>query len=112
MKYAIVQTSGKQFFLNLDSNKWHDVDLLKKQQRSNSNIVELIKYIYLNKVLLLRKNNQIKIGKPFLNTKLLALVLENVTVNKITVLKTKPKKKYTRVKGQKTKYNRIQLITK
>ena len=108
MKYAIAQTSGKQFFLSLDSNKWHDVDLLKKQQNSN----ELIKYIYLNKILLLRKNNQIKIGKPFLKTKLLAVVLENIKVHKITVLKTKPKKKYTRVKGQKTKYNRIQLITK
>ena len=56
MKYAIAQTSGKQFLLK--PGQWYDVDFIK-----DANIGD---YIYLNKILFFRNDNKIQIGQPFL----------------------------------------------
>jgi large subunit ribosomal protein L21 len=101
MKYAIVQTSGKQFFLRAD--RWYDIDLIKKEK-----IGELIT---LNKILLFKKNLQVQLGKPFLTQATIsARIVQEVKGVKILVLKTKPKKHYTRSKGHRQKYSRIELI--
>jgi large subunit ribosomal protein L21 len=100
MKYAIVQTSGKQFLLK--PGKWYDVDLIK-----NGNLGD---FICLNKILFFRKNNKIQLGKPFLEgSQIPAKIIQEVKAEKITVLKTKPKKKYTRTKGHRQSYTRVQL---
>jgi large subunit ribosomal protein L21 len=100
MKYAIAQTSGKQFLIK--PGEWYDLDFIK-----NGNIGD---YIYLNKILFLRKNNQIQLGKPFLEeSKIPAKIIQQVKGPKITVLKTKPKKKYTRTHGQRQSYTRVQI---
>ena len=86
MKYAIAQTSGKQFLLK--PGQWYDIDFIK-----DANIGD---YIFLNKVLFLRNDNKIQIGQPFLeNSKIPAKIIQQVKGKKITVLKTKPKKRYT-----------------
>ena len=83
MKYAIAQTSGKQFLLT--PGKWYDVDFI-----DNGNVGD---FIYLNKILFFRKNNKIQLGRPFLlNSKIPAKIIQQVKGPKITVLKTKPKK--------------------
>ena len=100
MKYAIAQTSGKQFLIK--PGHWYDVDFI-----SNGNIGDII---YLNKILLFRNENKIQLGKPFLkNSKIAAKIIQQVKGKKITVLKTKPKKKYTRTKGHRQLYTRIQI---
>jgi large subunit ribosomal protein L21 len=102
MKYAIAQTSGKQFLLK--PGQWYDVDFIK-----DANIGD---FIYLNKILLLRNNNQIQIGQPFLeNSQIPAKIIQQVKGKKITVLKTKPKKKYTRTRGHRQLYTRVQIDT-
>ena len=102
MKYAIAQTSGKQFLLK--PGQWYDVDLIKN--------VNLGDFIYINKVLFFRKNNQIQLGKPFLgNTQIPAKIVQQVKGEKILVLKTKPKKKYTRTRGHRQAYTRVQIDT-
>ena len=100
MKYAIAQTSGKQFWLK--PGQWYDVDLIKN--------VNLGDFISLNKVLLFRKNNDIQIGKPFLGTtEIPAKIIQQVKGKKIIVLKTKPKKKYTRTRGHRQPYTRVKI---
>ncbi len=100
MKYTIIQTSGKQFLLN--TNRWYDIDFIKKAKIGT--------LITLNKILLFKKAIKIQLGKPFLNQSLLsANVIQQVKGPKFTVLKTKPKKNYTRTKGHRQKYSRIQL---
>jgi len=67
-------------------------------------------FIYLNKILFLRNNNQIQIGQPFLeNSQIPAKIIQQVKGKKITVLKTKPKKKYTRTRGHRQSYTRVQI---
>lgn len=103
MKYAITHSSGKQFCLKPD--QWYDVDLIKLGGIGDS--------LYLKKILFYRKESQLQLGKPFLeNAKFPATILQEVKGKKITVLKTKPKKKYTRVKGHRQRYTRILIETK
>ena len=100
MKYAIAQTSGKQFLLK--PGQWYDVDFIK-----DANIGD---FIYLNKVLFFKNNNKIQLGQPFLeNSKIPAKIIQQVKGKKITVLKTKPKKKYTRTRGHRQPYTRVQI---
>jgi large subunit ribosomal protein L21 len=99
MNYIIAQTSGKQFLLK--PGEWYDVDLISANPGD---------YIYLNKILFFRKENQIQIGTPFLpNSQVSAKIIQHVKGPKITVLKTKPKKKYTRTRGHRQSYTRVQI---
>ena len=77
-------------------------DLIKK--------AKLGAVITLNKILLFKKSLKIQLGKPFLSKSILsAKILQDVKGPKFTVLKTKPKKNYTRVQGHRQKYSRVQL---
>lgn len=98
--YAIAQTSGKQFLLK--PGQWYDVDFIKSGNLGD--------YIYLNKILFFRTENKIQVGKPFLlNSQIAAKIIQQVKGTKITVLKTKPKKKYTRTRGHRQCYTRVQI---
>lgn len=100
MKFAIIQTSGKQFLIQ--PNKWYDINFI-----SNTTVGA---YIQFNKVLLFKDSTRIQIGKPFLfNSIILATIIDQVKGSKIIVLKTKPKKKYTRIYGHRQLYTRIQI---
>nr|YP_009545297.1 ribosomal protein L21 [Synura uvella]YP_009545308.1 ribosomal protein L21 [Synura uvella]AYO28451.1 ribosomal protein L21 [Synura uvella]AYO28462.1 ribosomal protein L21 [Synura uvella] len=100
MKYAIAQNSGKQFLLK--PGEWYDVDFIK-----NANLGD---FISINKILFFRNNNQIQLGKPFLDkSQIPAKIIQQVKGKKIRVLKTKPKKKYTRTYGHRQPYTRVQI---
>jgi large subunit ribosomal protein L21 len=100
MKYAITQTSGKQFLIK--PGQWYDIDFIQN--------CKLGDFISINKVLFFRKENEIQLGKPFLeNSQIPAKIIQQVKGQKITVLKTKPKKKYTRVRGHRQPYTRVQI---
>jgi large subunit ribosomal protein L21 len=102
MKYAIVQTSGKQFLVK--PGEWYDIDFIHDG--------EIGDYIYLNKILFFRNETQIQIGRPFLTeSKIPAKIIQHVKGKKITVLKTKPKKRYTRTRGHRQPYTRVQIDT-
>jgi len=67
-------------------------------------------FIIFNRILFLKKKNQIQLGKPFLpNSQVSAKIIQQVKGPKITVLKTKPKKKYTRTRGHRQAFTRVQL---
>lgn len=100
--YLIAQISGKQFFVK--PGEWFDLDFIKDVKSGD--------FVTVNKILFLKKEKKIQIGKPFLGeNNFLVKILQQVKGPKVTVLKTKPKKKYTRTKGQRQKYTRVQIET-
>jgi large subunit ribosomal protein L21 len=99
MKYAIAQTSGKQILVK--PGQWYDLDYM-----SEGNLGDVIS---LNKILFFRKENLVQLGKPFLKSQIPATIIQQVKGPKITVLKTKPKKNYTRTRGHRQKYTRIKI---
>lgn len=100
MEYLIIQTSGKQKIINFD--KWCDIDFVRN--------AEINSYLAFQRILLYRQNQRVQIGFPILkNGFFVAKVIGQVSSKKCLVLKTKPKKNYTRRKGHKQKYTRIQF---
>ncbi len=101
MKYVIAQLSGKQFFF--EENCWYDIDFIKRSKEES--------LLSISKLLLYKKDSEAQLGKPFLYKSFIAArILKDVKGKKLRVLKTKPKKKYTRTKGHRQNYTRIQII--
>ena len=83
MKYAIVETSGRQFWV--ETGKYYDFDRIPTQ---------LGKEITLNRVLLVNNNNELFIGRPYLNdVQVKGKVLQHLRSSKTIVYKMRPKKK-------------------
>jgi len=100
MKYALTQTSGKQWLMK--PGEWYDLDFITKTILGD--------FLLINKILFFRKKDQIQLGFPFLpKIQIPAKIIQQVKGKKILVLKTKPKKKYTRVRGHRQPYTRIQI---
>lgn len=100
MTYAIAQTSGKQFLIK--PGQWYDFDNIKRSHTGD--------YISLKKILFFKKNNQIQLGQPFLaKSEIPGKIIQEVKGAKIVVLKTKPKKNYTRTYGHRQQYSRVQI---
>jgi len=101
MEYLITQNSGKQTVFI--PNSWQDVDYLTKAKIGDR--------LLLKRVLFLKAQNKFQLGTPFLpDVCLSAVVVQHIVGKKILILKTKPKKKYTRIKGHKQKYTRIKIL--
>jgi len=83
MKYAIVEISGRQFWI--EEGKYYDFNRIP---------TELGKQITLNRVLLLHDGDNLLIGKPYLQSvKIKGKILEHFRDKKIIVYKMRPKKK-------------------
>lgn len=107
MEYLIVQILGRQYVLK--KNQYYDFDFIKNLNNK--------KIIFFNKILLVKKEklknglSEIQVGLPFLKKLKIPLkFIQNFSRKKIIVLKTKPKKKYTRVQGFKKKITRLLVI--
>ena len=97
--FAVVEILGKQY-------KVQEGEIVKID---NLNLKKEEKYI-IEKVLLLKKNKDIKIGTPALtDVKVEATVVDNKKDKKIIVIKFKPKKRYTRTLGHRQKYSYIKI---
>lgn len=97
MKYAIVEISGKQFWVEI--GKYYDFNKIP---------IELGKKIILNRVLLINNDGEILIGQPYLNNvKVTGKVLKQLRDNKIIVYKMRSKKKTRRKKGHRQELTRV-----
>jgi large subunit ribosomal protein L21 len=96
--YAIVQASGKQFWV--EENRFYDFDKLPL------NAGDMFK---LNRVLLVKKHEHLQIGKPFLNNECLieATVIRHLSGSKVRVYKMRPKKKTRKTFGSRPKLTRV-----
>ena len=82
MTYAIIQLSGKQFWIQ--PGKFYDVNRLNALPGQT---------IRLHKVLLVNKKGNIQFGDPCIpNISIKAKVLKHLKSRKVTVFKMKPKK--------------------
>lgn len=97
MNYAIIDAGGKQFWL--ESGKYYDLDYIP------SNPGDILS---LNRVLLIRSNNEVKVGKPCVaGAKIKARVLKHLRGRKLIVFKMKPKKNMRVKKGHRQKMTRV-----
>ncbi len=99
MKYAIVESGGKQYKA-VEGGKI-EVDLLP---------IEPGKKIDLNLVLLLVDGDKIKVGTPTVaGANVAAKVVEHIKGEKLTVFKYRPKKRIRVKTGHRQKYTLLQI---
>jgi len=97
MKYAIVEISGRQFWI--ETGNYYDFNRIP---------TELGKQITLNRVLLLNNDGDILIGKPYLDSvKITGKVLEHFRGKKKIVYKMRPKKKTRKKQGHRQELTRV-----
>jgi len=97
MKYAIVEISGRQFWI--ESGKYYDFNKISTQ---------LGKQITLNRVLLLNNDGDLLIGKPYLESvKIKGTILEHLRGKKTIVYKMRPKKKTRKKQGHRQNLSRV-----
>ena len=95
--YAIVETSGKQFWLQ--PNRYYDLN------RCNAEVNDVLT---LEKVLLLNDGKNLKLGKPYVkDAKVEIKILEHRRGPKIIVYKMRPKKKTRRKNGHRQELTRV-----
>ena len=97
MKYAIVEISGRQFWI--ETGKYYDFNRIP---------TELGKQIILNRVLLLNNEGDISVGKPYLESvKIKGKILEHLRGKKTIVYKMRPKKKTRKKQGHRQELTRV-----
>lgn len=97
MKYAIVEISGRQFWI--ETGKYYEFNRIP---------IELGKEIVFNRVLLFNNNNNLLIGKPYLeNVKIKGKVLKHLRGKKTLVYKMRSKKKTRKKQGHRQEMTRI-----
>ena len=97
MKYAIVEISGRQFWI--ETGKYYDLNRIP---------TELGKEIILNRVLLVNNDGEILIGKPYLDrVKIKGKILEHFRGKKTIVYKMRPKKKTRKKQGHRQELTRV-----
>src|SRR6476620_2257863 len=105
MKYAIVEISGRQFWI--ETGKYYDFNRIP---------AELGKQITLNRILLLNNKGNISIGKHYLeNIEIKEKILEHLHDKKTIVYKMRPKKKTRKKQGHRQELTRVlieNIITK
>ena len=97
--YAIVETSGQQFWFEV--NRYYDIDRLNAKEKDK---------ITLENVLLLKDKNSITIGKPYIKDAKIELeVVSHKRDKKILVYKMRPKKKTRRKMGHRQELTRVMV---
>ena len=97
MKYAIVEISGKQFWV--ETGKFYDFNRVP---------TDLGKEIILNRILLVNNEGNVLIGQPYLkNVKIQGKILEHLRGKKKIVYKMRSKKKTRRKQGHRQELTRV-----
>ena len=97
MKYAIVEISGRQFWI--ETGKYYDFNRIP---------TELVKNITLNRVLLLNNEGDVLVGQPYLESvKIKGKILEHFRGKKTIVYKMRPKKKTRKKQGHRQDLTRV-----
>ena len=97
--YAIAETSGQQFWFEVD--RYYDIDRLNAKEKDK---------ITLDKVLVLKDKESITIGKPYVKDAKIELeVISHKSDRKILVYKMRPKKKTRRKMGHRQELTRVMV---
>ena len=97
--YAIAETSGQQFWFEVD--KYYDIDRLNAKEKDK---------ITIDKILLIKDKDNISIGQPYIkNAKIELEVVSHKRDKKIIVYKMRPKKKTRRKMGHRQELTRVMV---
>lgn len=97
MKYAIVEISGRQFWI--ETGKYYDFNRIPAESG---------KQITLNRILLFNNQGDVSIGKPYLeNVEIKGKILEHLRGKKTIVYKMRPKKKTRKKQGHRQELTRV-----
>ena len=97
MKYAIVEISGRQFWI--ETGKYYDFNRIN---------TELGKQIQLNRILLFNNNGDTIIGQPYIDSvQIKGKILDHFRGKKTTVYKMRPKKKTRKKQGHRQALTRV-----
>lgn len=97
MKYAIIEISGRQFWI--ETGKYYDFNKIPTESG---------KQISLNRVLLLNDEGNVMIGQPYLNSVTIkGKILQHLRGKKTIVYKMRPKKKTRRKQGHRQELTRV-----
>ena len=97
--YAIAETSGQQFWFEVD--RYYDIDRLNLKEKDK---------ITIEKVLLLKDKDSITLGKPYIKDAKIELeVVSHKRDKKILVYKMRPKKKTRRKMGHRQELTRVMV---
>ena len=99
MNYAIVEASGKQFWV--EPGKFYDFNHLELQPGDR---------IALVRVLLINSDGNVSVGQPCLeNASVEATVLGHIRSRKVTIYKMRPKKKTRKTQGHRDNLTRVMI---
>jgi len=97
--FAIAETSGRQFLFKV--NQYYDLDRINAKEKEK---------IILNNILLIKDNQDISIGKPYIeNAEIELEVMSHKRDKKIIVYKMRPKKKTRRKMGHRQELTRVMV---
>ncbi|MCX7845796.1 MAG: 50S ribosomal protein L21 [Dictyoglomaceae bacterium] len=97
--FAVIETGGKQYKVSVGSI----IEVEKIRAREGEEII-------LDKILLLNKDGEVLIGKPYLEgVKVIAKVLKQDKYPKVIVFKFKRKKHYRRKYGHRQPFTRLSI---
>ena len=97
--YAIAETSGQQFWFEVD--RYYDIDRLNAKEKDK---------IYIDKILLIKDKENVSIGRPYVkNAKIELEVVSHKRDKKIIVYKMRPKKKTRRKMGHRQELTRVMV---
>ena len=97
LKYAIIEISGRQFWVEI--GKFYNVNRISSKIGTRLN---------LNRILLINNNNSILIGKPYLlNAQIKVIILQQLRSNKTIIYKMRPKKKTRKKQGHRQELTKI-----
>ena len=97
--FAIAETSGRQFLFKV--NRYYDLDRINAKEKEK---------ITLNNILLIKDDENISIGKPYIkNAKVELEVMSHLRDKKIIVYKMRPKKKTRRKMGHRQELTRVMV---
>jgi large subunit ribosomal protein L21 len=89
MEYAIIEASGRQFWI--EPRKYYTMNHVPLKRGTK---------VILNNILLVNQNDEMQLGFPYLNNvKIEGIILNHFDGQKVLVYKMKPKKKYKRKNG-------------
>ncbi len=99
MKYAIIQSGGKQY--KVSEGDVIEVERLKQEKNEK---------VIFDNVLLLVSDSSVKIGKPFIvGEKVEGKLLDNIRGEKVRVSKYKSKVRYRRTTGFRASISKVQI---
>jgi len=97
MKYAIIEISGRQFWI--ETGKYYDFNRIAAESG---------KEITLNRILLLNNQGSMSVGKPYLeNIEIKGKILKHLRGKKTIVYKMRPKKKTRKKQGHRQELTRV-----